>query len=334
MGTAAIKQFNGQLEQVGGQRMNGAIVRVQDQPQQISFDEMMTLAQTFAASGMFTGTTSAAQCVVKIMAGREMGIGPFAAMQGFHVIQGRPVMSANLIAACIKKHPLYNYRVVRLDDQACIIKFYERGEEIGESSLTMEEAEALRLNQDLKNGQYLYKANWQKYPRNMLFARAMSNGARWYCPDIFGGMPVYTADEMDAQEDEDGNVITVTPTRIAAPRQEEAPAAAAPVSEAASKARKTYNAVLKVADDVGMDLVNVAPDWVADDDLALESRNLAGQIRTFIKQQATQDERFAPPPDDASLGEWRKFALDMFDTWEREAKEKQQQPAAAGEVSF
>ena len=41
----------------------------------------------------------------------------------------------------------------------------------------------------------------------MLFARAMSNGVRWYCPDVFAGMAVYTPDEMGADVDGEGNVI-------------------------------------------------------------------------------------------------------------------------------
>ena len=38
--------------------------------------------------------------------------------------------------------------------------------------------------------------NWRKYPKNMLFARAISNGVKWHCPDVMNGQPVYTPDEM------------------------------------------------------------------------------------------------------------------------------------------
>jgi hypothetical protein len=44
----------------------------------------------------------------------------------------------------------------------------------------------------------------------MLFARAMSNGAKWHTPDVFAGNPVYTADELGATVDgETGEVISV-----------------------------------------------------------------------------------------------------------------------------
>jgi len=34
-----------------------------------------------------------------------------------------------------------------------------------------------------------------KFPKNMLFARAMSNGIKWFTPDVFAG-PVYTPEEL------------------------------------------------------------------------------------------------------------------------------------------
>jgi hypothetical protein len=50
------------------------------------------------------------------------------------------------------------------------------------------------------------KDNWKKYPKNMLFARAISNGQKWFVPDAFNGATVYTPDELGASEDADGNV--------------------------------------------------------------------------------------------------------------------------------
>jgi hypothetical protein len=46
----------------------------------------------------------------------------------------------------------------------------------------------------------------------MLFARAMSNGCRWFTPDIFLGAAVYTPEELGATVDEDGNVIEISPS--------------------------------------------------------------------------------------------------------------------------
>ena len=37
----------------------------------------------------------------------------------------------------------------------------------------------------------------------------MTNGAKWYTPGIFGGAPVYTPEELGADVDENGDVVTV-----------------------------------------------------------------------------------------------------------------------------
>ena len=50
---------------------------------------------------------------------------------------------------------------------------------------------------------------YKGFARNMLFARAMSNGARWFTPDVFGG-PVYTPDELGAEVNEQGEVVGYT----------------------------------------------------------------------------------------------------------------------------
>ena len=55
----------------------------------------------------------------------------------------------------------------------------------------------------------------------MLFARAMSNGVRWYCPDV-AMAPLYTPDELGAQVDgESGEVIEAEPVAATASADEE-----------------------------------------------------------------------------------------------------------------
>ncbi len=150
-------------------------------------NEVMSVAKLFAESGMFTDAKQASQAFVKIMAGRELGIPPFAAMSGVHIIQGKPTIGAGLIASAIKGSGKYDYRVVEQSDKACSIDFYQSGDKIGNSSFTIEEARKAGTK------------NIDKFPKNMLFARAISNGVKWYCPDVFSG-PVYTPEEMNSVE--------------------------------------------------------------------------------------------------------------------------------------
>jgi hypothetical protein len=43
----------------------------------------------------------------------------------------------------------------------------------------------------------------------MLFARAISNGVKWYCPDVFSG-PVYVPEEMPSVTEEVSHVVVDT----------------------------------------------------------------------------------------------------------------------------
>jgi hypothetical protein len=167
--------------------------------QQLPISELMNLAKAFAESGMFADTKSAAQAIVKIQAGQEIGIPPFASMTGIHIIQGKPTIGAGLIASRLKGSGKYDYRVVEASEKVCSIDFYQGNTKIGNSTFTIEDArKALTKNID-------------KFPKNMLFARAISNGVKWYCPDIFSG-PVYVPEEMQVVTTEEATHIEVDTT--------------------------------------------------------------------------------------------------------------------------
>jgi hypothetical protein len=147
--------------------------------------EIMSIGKAFAESGMFPDIKSAAQAIVKIQAGAELGIAPFAAMSGIHIISGKPTIGAGVMAAMVKASGKYNYRVTEQTDKVCSINFYEGAEMLGTSTFTIEDAKKAGTK------------NTDKFPRNMLFARAMSNGVKWYTPDVFAG-PVYVPEEMES----------------------------------------------------------------------------------------------------------------------------------------
>lgn len=166
--------------------------------EQIPFGELMSIAKAFSESGMFADIKSAAQAVVKIQAGQELGIAPFAAMSGIHIIKGKPTVGANLMAAKVKASGKYDYKVIQQTDKACSIDFYQGNVKIGNSTFTIDDAKKAGTQ------------NIDKFPRNMLFARAISNGVRWYTPDIFTS-PVYTPEELK-EITEDVPHVDVTPT--------------------------------------------------------------------------------------------------------------------------
>jgi hypothetical protein len=166
--------------------------------------DLRSIAIVLVRSGYFPDSKES-QALTKILAGSELGFGPIASMQGVHLVQGRVTLAANLIAAAIQRSGRFRYRVTKIDNAGCVIKFYERWEsggtwnEVGESSFTADDAATAGLTKG---------TNYQHFPRNMYFARALTNGARWYTPEVFNG-PIYTPDEMGATLDDDGRVIDI-----------------------------------------------------------------------------------------------------------------------------
>jgi hypothetical protein len=159
--------------------------------------DMMNVSKAFYESGMFTDIKSIAQAMVKISAGAEIGIPPFAAMTGIHIIQGKPTIGAGLIASRVKGSGKYDYKVIEASEKVCSIDFYQGVNKIGNSTFTIEDAKkALTKNID-------------KFPKNMLFARAISNGVKWYCPDVFSG-PVYVPEEMPSVTEEATHTVIDT----------------------------------------------------------------------------------------------------------------------------
>lgn len=156
-----------------------------------SLNEPMALGEVFMKSGMFTDIKSQAQAVVKILAGRELGLAPLESMTNIYIVNGKVALQAKIIGSLIKKSAKYDYTIDTLTDQECSITFSEKGMDgkaikgLGKSTFTIKDAaKAGIVNKDV----------WSKYPRNMLFARALSNGARWYTSDVFCG---YTAEEIE-----------------------------------------------------------------------------------------------------------------------------------------
>ena len=156
----------------------------------ISFREIESLADAFYKSGMFTDVKSAAQALVKIQAGKELGLGAVYSMQKLYMVQGKLGMAAETMGALLKRSGKYNYKVLEHTDQKCSIAFYELGQEVYISTFTIEDAKRAGLIKP--------DSGWVKYPRALLFSRALSQGARIVGPDMTGGG--YTLEELQSIE--------------------------------------------------------------------------------------------------------------------------------------
>ena len=193
------------------------------------------LAESLYRSGAW-GLKNAEAAMAKIVVGRDLGLSPAQAMQGIHIVEGgiqmhyaqlgqfvRSREGYDFKAGWIKEEPLADHidrlgreptereaaRIVegetvvvpvRMEDEeitdlrpivGAFVEFLVNGERRGISRYTVEDAETAGLIKRDKP-----KSAWMAARRNMLLARAMSNGCKWFVPEVFAGMPVYAEGEI------------------------------------------------------------------------------------------------------------------------------------------
>ena len=180
----------------------------------MKLNETKEMAEHFFKSGIFQDVKDMSVALVKIQAGQELGISPIMAMKEVYLIPSKAgvkiQIGASLQAAMIKKSGKYDYRIVDHSKEICTIHFFERRgdkwEKIGGESYTIGDARAAGLTAG--------KDVWTKHPKNMLFARAMSNGAKWHCPDVFGGAIYNESDEFPESKFE-AEIVEEKPDHLA-----------------------------------------------------------------------------------------------------------------------
>lgn len=168
-------------------------------PQDDEIDRIQRIAQNFANSGYFSDASEALQAFVKISAGAEMGLQPFVSMSGIAIIKGKPVVGAGILAGLLDAHPEFDYTVAwapnSTDPTSCTVTVFKNGKERGKSSFSVEDAKRANLTSPSRNGE---PSMYMKYPRNMLYARAMSNAVAWYAPSVTrSNGRVYVEGELD-----------------------------------------------------------------------------------------------------------------------------------------
>jgi len=154
-----------------------------------NFNEIWKLANVVKQSKVF-GNMSTAEAATKIITGMEMGITPIRAIRHIDVIDGKPSVSGQLSAAMIREHPVYDYDILKANDELATTAIYKDGEEIGRASFTWEQA---------KNAGLARKNNWDNYREDMLVWRSIKRAKRRYCPEVGHGRE-YMPDELGEDE--------------------------------------------------------------------------------------------------------------------------------------
>lgn len=177
----------------------------------LSLYDINALASNAARSRYFADAPIGAAAAVKIVWGQELGIPPMASLSGIHMVKGKPGMHYATIGALLKKHG-WRFDPVEWDDEHCVIDWYEPNPDraliwVPPTGFTIEDVEKLpprhtlvgqsswSLEEARRAGVVKDQSPWKTYPKVMLYARALSIGAKIFAPEIFSGA-VYTDDEL------------------------------------------------------------------------------------------------------------------------------------------
>jgi hypothetical protein len=81
-----------------------------------------------------------------IQTGKELGLGPMQSLRSIHIIEGKPTMSADLIAGlALAKLPGSVLRVVESSDKKCVIEAGRSGQKLTPFEYTMADAQRAGL---------------------------------------------------------------------------------------------------------------------------------------------------------------------------------------------
>ena len=113
--------------------------------------------------------------------GAALGMTPMQAINSIHVINGKPGLSANALAALVRRQG-HRMRVVG-DEKEATASIWRRDDPEFEYRATW------TLDMAKKAGLITGKDNWTKYPGAMLKARAQTAVVRDACPELIIGLP-------------------------------------------------------------------------------------------------------------------------------------------------
>ncbi len=180
-----------------------------------SLKEVWRFGEIVCASGLAPKSVRSPEAAtIIVMTGRELGLTAMQSLRSIHVVDGKPLLSADLMLALVKRHKDCEFfTCTETTGKVATFVAKRRGEPEQRLSFTIEQASAAGLTG---------KDNWRKYPDAMLRARAIAALARMAFPDAFVG--VYEEDEIQAPRRVESDVRAVpdarpTPAPESGPRE-------------------------------------------------------------------------------------------------------------------
>lgn len=179
--------------------------------------QMMTeMAKVLHGSNFLPQSVKTPQAALAIiLAGRELGIGPWQAFDSIHIIQNKPTISPKLMLALIERSGLLED--IHIDDtttikekKGCTVTMKRRGRAPHSETFTFQDAKDMDLAD---------KDNWKRMQATMCKWRAVSACCRVVFPDVILGIGGYDEVEdagarVDIQEDGEAEVVQLSRDQV------------------------------------------------------------------------------------------------------------------------
>ncbi len=178
------------------------IINMESQSRDI--DSLRQLAKVALSSGKYPTDLNEATMLNIMLSARDLGIAPFKALNGgFYVVNGKISMSTALMSDRIRKEG-HSVKVTEWTAEKCTI--------IG---IRKDNGDSVKVEYTMQDAQLAGLTNsptWKKFPKNMLYNRAMSTLARVLFSDVVGAC--YSEDEKEeiAGPKPIGSVLETTTT--------------------------------------------------------------------------------------------------------------------------
>jgi hypothetical protein len=271
--------------------------------QPMSSDEMQAwwrTAEAFVQSGAFKGVQDVALAYVKILLGRDLGLNPAQAMMSLDLVRGNLQMRGTLLARMVKESVQYDYERVLDEPERQGVEFFGISKRTGEwKSLGVEEFSV----EDAQKARIVKPDGaWMTWPRNMCFWRCISNGVKMHCPDLLGGVPVYT----EADDFREIPAIGAVAGEVVEPGwQGISVEMAAEIEKVIRRAERVGHAGLLNRGAVQMGLNGQSPEyvrgWIEESMAALDAMQnaeVADSERAHADEQAVREEHDSPQSEE------------------------------------
>lgn len=146
------------------------------------------------------------QVMAALLVGRELGLGPMTALNHINIVDGKAAVDSALKQGKAESAGA-RFKVVEMTDERCTIHAWSAGDAGQPTVIVWSMKDAQRAG--LTN-----KDNWKRYPRKMLFRRAMSEA----CDVVAGAAVLGLPPTIDEAADEIGYDQPVAATATATPK--------------------------------------------------------------------------------------------------------------------